>query len=255
MVAETQRDIRIKKLLQHIKKTNRLHLKEAANYLNVSEMTIRRDLSKPSPVVLLGGYIVIDPHINPVTSYFVAEQKSRNIEGKRHVGQLAAAMINTHDMVFFDCGTTSPYVIEAISDDLIFTGICCSLNTFLALQEKPHCRVILCGGEFKQNNASFIPLSHYNILNHICPDKAFISAAGISLDHGITCFNLEETLIKNQVINASQQNILIIDNTKFDKVRPAKFGKLTKINTVVTNEAPSNKYIQYFSQNNIQLIY
>ncbi len=254
-MAETQRDVRVKKLFQYVKKANRLHLKEAAHLLDVSEMTIRRDLSEPASVVLLGGYIVIDPQINPISRYFVAEQKARNISEKRYIGQLAAAMINAHDMVFFDCGTTSPYIIEAIPDDLIFTGICYSLNTFLALQDKRQCRVILCGGEFKKNNAMFIPLNQPNMLNNFCPDKSFISAAGITLTHGITCFNLEEVPIKNQLIDSSQQNILIIDDTKFNKIRPAKFGELTKLHKVITNKAPSDKFIKFFSQQNIQLIY
>jgi DeoR family deoxyribose operon repressor len=51
-------------------------------------------------------------------------------------------------MAFFDCGTTTPWIIDAIDDALPFTGVCYSLNTFLALQEKPQCRAILCGGSF-----------------------------------------------------------------------------------------------------------
>jgi DeoR/GlpR family transcriptional regulator of sugar metabolism len=37
--------------------------------------------------------------------------------------------------------------------------VCYSLNTFLALREKPECRVILCGGEFHASNAISNPES------------------------------------------------------------------------------------------------
>jgi DeoR family deoxyribose operon repressor len=58
---ETRRDDRIAQLLQALKRSDKLHLK-AANLLGVSEMTIRRDLNSDSaPVVLLGGYIVLEP--------------------------------------------------------------------------------------------------------------------------------------------------------------------------------------------------
>ncbi len=43
-------------------KTDRIHLKDAARMLEVSVMTIRRDLSRdddPLPLTLLGGYIVM----------------------------------------------------------------------------------------------------------------------------------------------------------------------------------------------------
>lgn len=55
---ETRREERIGQLLQELKRSDKLHLKDAAALLGVSEMTIRRDLNNHSaPVVLLGGYI------------------------------------------------------------------------------------------------------------------------------------------------------------------------------------------------------
>ncbi|EMQ5349043.1 TPA: DeoR family transcriptional regulator, partial [Escherichia coli] len=54
---ETRREERIGQLLQELKRSDKLHLKDAAALLGVSEMTIRRDLNNHSaPVVLLGGY-------------------------------------------------------------------------------------------------------------------------------------------------------------------------------------------------------
>ena len=70
-------------------------------------------------------------------------------------GESRAAGASDH---LFDCGTTTPWIIEAIDNELPFTAICYSLNTFLVLQEKPQCRVILCGGEFHASNAIFKPL-------------------------------------------------------------------------------------------------
>ncbi|MDS0509704.1 DeoR family transcriptional regulator, partial [Klebsiella pneumoniae] len=42
---ETRRDERISQLIQALKRSDKLHLKEAASLLGVSEMTIRRDLN------------------------------------------------------------------------------------------------------------------------------------------------------------------------------------------------------------------
>ena len=55
---ETRREERIGQLLQELKRSDKLHLKDAAALLGVSEMTIRRDLNNHSaPVVLLGGLL------------------------------------------------------------------------------------------------------------------------------------------------------------------------------------------------------
>lgn len=59
---ETKQKERIRRLMELLKKTDRIHLKDAARMLEVSVMTIRRDLSQdddPLPLTLLGGYIVM----------------------------------------------------------------------------------------------------------------------------------------------------------------------------------------------------
>lgn len=149
---ETRRDERMGQLIQALKRSDKLHLKEAAALLGVSEMTIRRDLNSESgPVVLLGGYVVLEPRSVP--HYLLSDQKTRLVDEKKLAARHAAKLLKAHQMAFFDCGTTTPWIIDAIDNELPFTAVCYSLNTFLALQEKPHCRPILCGGEFHASNA------------------------------------------------------------------------------------------------------
>jgi DeoR family deoxyribose operon repressor len=136
--------------------------------------------------------------------------------------------VQPHQTLFFDCGTTTPWIIEAIDSTVPFTAVCYSLNTFLALQEKPACRVILCGGEFHASNAIFKPLNIQDTLSNVCPDIAFYSAAGVNVKQGATCFNLEELPVKQWALNAAQQHELVVDHSKFGKVRPARMGELSR---------------------------
>jgi DeoR family deoxyribose operon repressor len=252
---EKRREERIQKLIQLLKEVDKLHLRDAAQALNVSEMTIRRDLSAGSSVlILLGGYIVSDPKMVNVNNYFVDEQKFKNVEEKRYIGQLAARLVAENEVVFFDSGTTVPFIIEHIPDDLPFTGVCYSLNTFLALQEKPHCKVILCGGEFKTSSYIFTTVGGHNELDFIHPNKAFISAAGLSLDQGVTTFILDEVKLKMQAMAASQNAILVADRYKFDQVRVGKFGELSSFKQLVTDSMPEKKYRRYFASQKIEII-
>lgn len=102
--------------------------------------------------------------------------------------------------------------------------MCYSLNTFLALQEKPLCRAILCGGEFHASNAIFLPLSLQDTLSHLSPDIAYYSAAGIDCEQGATCYNLEELPVKHWAMNNARYHVLVVDHSKFGKVRPARMG-------------------------------
>lgn len=99
---ETRRDERIGRLAQALKKTDKLHLKDAAQLLGVSEMTVRRDLNADSTsVMLLGGYVVSDLKNNGVTNYFVSDQQSKHVREKQAIGTAAAYLVEANDTVFF----------------------------------------------------------------------------------------------------------------------------------------------------------
>lgn len=245
---ETRRDERVNKLAQALKRIDKIHLKDAAQLLGVSEMTIRRDLNEqPTSVVLLGGYIVSDLR-NSQGHYFVSDQQSQNVSKKQRLGQLAAALIQENDTVFFDCGTTMPYVIDAVADNLPFTAICCAMNTFLALKEKNACHVILSGGEFHADNAIFTPVGQNHVLDDICPSLAFISAAGIDAQQGATCYNLNELQMKHHALQRAQRKVLLADSSKFGKVLPARIGELSLFDMLISDSAPPSELAQLLNQ-------
>lgn len=248
----SKREERLLQLVELVDKSTNLHVKDAAQYLNVSEMTIRRDINDSNgfPLCLLGGYIIRNQDSNQFSNYLVLEQQQRHIDEKSHIGRLAANLVKTNDIVFFDCGTTIPYIIENIPEHLKFTAVCYSLNVFLTLQKHKNCKVILCGGQFELNNAIFTPIIESSPLDIICPSKSFISAAGISAK-GITCFNLNEVNWKIKAMRKSNLNILVADNSKFDKLKAAYFGKLSDFDILISN-CISDKYLTYCQQNGIE---
>ncbi|WLI78481.1 DNA-binding transcriptional repressor DeoR [Kosakonia sp. H02] len=251
---ETRRDERISQLLAALKRSDKLHLKEAATLLGVSEMTIRRDLSANSaPVVLLGGYIVLEPR--SASHYLLSDQKNRLVDEKRRAATLAASLLQPHQMAFFDCGTTTPWIIDAIPHDLPFTGVCYSLNTFLALQEKKLCRAILCGGEFHASNAIFKPLNFNETLSNLRPDIAFYSAAGVHAQQGVTCFNLEELPVKHWAMASAQYHVLVVDHSKFGKVRAACMGPLNQFDVIVSDCRPDDDLLSAVKSQSITLMY
>lgn len=252
---ETQPQKRINGLIEILKTTDKIHLKEAAERLAVSEMTIRRDINNlPTSLIVLGGYIV-DEARHSIARYFVSDQQDKQVEEKNDIAKLVSQLVNENDTIFFDCGTTMPFIINAIDNEISFTAICYSLNAFLALQNKPKCKIILCGGHYQLNNAIFTSVNQHNQLDSICPNKAFISAAGIDLQQGVTCYHFDELSMKHQAMKKSGQNILIADHTKFGQIKPAFISELTLFDQVITDKLPDERFISFFAENNISLIY
>ena len=121
-------------------------------------MTLRRDLNTEGcPLVLLGGHIVRDPKNYHETNYLIFEQETKNLKEKMVAGKLAADLVENGDVIFFDCGSSIPFIASQISSEIKFTALCCSLNTFTILKEKSHCEVILAGGIYSNHNSFLHP--------------------------------------------------------------------------------------------------
>ncbi|MDG6095084.1 DNA-binding transcriptional repressor DeoR [Acetobacter sp. AN02] len=237
---EKRRTARLSRIRQALVDHKAVHLKEMAADLGVSEMTLRRDLGEvEEEVIVLGGYITSRYETPP---YYVAEQSGQQMEEKRKIAQIAASFVREGDTVFLDCGTTTPFVADAIPDDMHFTAICNSLNVLLALQRKPECTVILCGGRLHRRNLVFENPAEVSVLQGLRISRAFLSAAGIDTFCGVTCFNTEEVPVKRQVLARAQKRFLLADHTKFDVVRPAHFADLSDFHTIITNRPLPEAY-------------
>lgn len=190
---ETKQKERIRRLMELLKKTDRIHLKDAARMLEVSVMTIRRDLSQendePLPLTLLGGYVVMvnkpsSPSVTPALATKPAHHRD-----DLPIAILAAGLVSENDLVFFDNGSEMPLVINMIPDDITFTGICYSHRVFMALNEKPNATAILCGGTYRAKSDAFtipaIPRRWIHSIRGKClsPPAAFtniLASAGLT---------------------------------------------------------------------------
>lgn len=211
-----------------------VHLRDMAGLLGVSEMTVRRDLvDNAHGLRLLGGHVTRSGAPEP--DYQVAEQDQRNIAEKRQIGVLAARLVRPGDTIFIDCGTTTPFIIDALPEELEFTALCNSLNVLLKLQQKPNCTVILCGGILDRRNMVFESRAEAGIIDGIRVAWAFISAAGVNAAHGVTCYNLNEVEVKRRVMARAQTCVLVADHTKFEQVRAAHFADLADFQRVISD--------------------
>lgn len=236
---------RIQKLEFLLKQMDKIHLRDAADILNVSEMTIRRDLNTHTgSILLLGGYIVKDLQKSNENSYQIFEQESKHIAEKMHIGRIAAEMVEEGDVIFFDCGSTIPFIASQIDSSIKFTALCCSINTFMVLQEKPNCELILCGGNYSRHNSFLTPIQLSNELNAICTNKSFISAAGVDAKQGVTCFNFEEAKTKQKAMAKSKQSILVFDHSKVNKIQQAYVADIGQFDLLISDQQLPTEFEQ-----------
>ena len=106
-----------------------LHLRQAAELLGVSEMTVRRDIAEhPDQFAYFGGHIMSPAQVEGNTRYEIATAADSHAAAKREACVHAARHIRPDETIFVDCGTTLLHLIELIPDDCRVTAICYALN-------------------------------------------------------------------------------------------------------------------------------
>lgn len=252
---ETKQKERIRRLMALLKKTDRIHLKDAARMLEVSVMTIRRDLNQEDmdlPLSLLGGYIVM---VNkPASSLPAAAPVKKSQQGELAIAELAAGLVSEHDVVFFDNGSEMPLVISMIPDEMTFTGICYSHQVFIALNQKPNATAILCGGTYRPKSDAFYDPNNPSPLDSLNPRKVFISASGIHTHFGVSWFNPDDLMTKQKAVRRGLRKVVLARHSLFDEVAPASIGPLSTFDILISDRRIPPEYESQCRDGSVKII-
>lgn len=230
---------RIDILITFLDQRGPIHLKQAADMLQVSEMTVRRDIAASrGSLAFYGGYIAPVKDYG-ATSYAMNTEEDRNAAKKAVAGRAAAALVENGDTIFIDCGTTTPHVAKALPEDLELTVVCYSLNIANIVCHNENWRVIMLGGIFYPNTQVFKSAPGLSLLDQVAITKAFVSAGGVHEKSGLTCSNFYEVEVKQAVMRATVARYLVVDSTKFSLVKPAFFAPLAEAGTIITDALPA----------------
>jgi DeoR family deoxyribose operon repressor len=244
--ATDARGLRLRQLRLAVEKGGTVPLKHAAKLLNVSEMTIRRDLAAPgATLVCLGGYIM-DTRIPTAAKYALEQERDQHAQHKLSACRHAAKLVNDGDTLFIDCGTTMPHLAENLPRDLALTVVCYSMNVATIITERPNTQVIMLGGVYHASSASFYSDEALQYLKTLGLNKAFISAGGVHPTRGASCSNFYEVPVKQAAIASAIESILVIDESKLARLKPAFFAGLDAFTSIVVGGSIGNDVRKQF---------
>ncbi|MCF8482231.1 MAG: DeoR/GlpR family DNA-binding transcription regulator [Rhodospirillum sp.] len=216
-----------------------LRLKDAADMLGVSEMTVRRDIgASQDRFTYLGGHITLESNNPGGMGYILNKERASNADKKRAACQAAATLIRPHDTLFIDCGTTTPHLASLLPSNSGLTVVCYAMNVAEIICKKPGIRVILLGGLYHESSASFSSPEALETLSQMGINKAFISAGGLHRERGVSCSNFHEVAIKQLAMANAESKILVVDSTKFGVVKPVFFSDTKVYDTICVDNTP-----------------
>ncbi|WP_186374821.1 DeoR/GlpR family DNA-binding transcription regulator [Yersinia similis] len=234
MIPEQRRDF----IYRYVHEQNVASFMDLAELMNVSHMTVRRDiqiLEAEGKVVAINGGVKLNNMLKLELAY--GEKASLNHKLKQNIGALAAMLIEPGQTLYLDAGTTLFEVAKAVAASNCF-NLTVVTNDFTIcgyLMDMPHISLYHTGGLVDRRNRSCLGNSAANFLNTINIDVAFLSSSSWDIERGMSTPSEGKAMVKASVMRVSRRNILVSDSSKFGKYGMFPICKLQALTDIISD--------------------
>jgi len=243
-------------ILENLRSAGRVYVKDLAQELDVTEVTIRRDLTFLQKKALLqktyGGAIpVAAPEMNVPVRY----RQTRNLKAKQIIGKLAGGLVKDGDIIYLEAGSTCYEIIPYLQDKRDLTVIVNSLYLMARLHEMTAHKIIIVGGRYRPDRMDMVGPTAENAIAQLGGFRAFTGADDITIDAGISGADVVTVGFARLVLKKASEVIFVGDHTKFDRPALYKIADIDELDYIVTDTAPSAAWHKTGKDKNIKLIY
>lgn len=246
------------RILEYISNNESINTNELAEKLNISPLTLRRDLQALDDdglIVRYYGGAKLATTINTDNKVNLQENTADSIYNKkRHLlAKYAADLIEDGDTIFINSSSTALLILEYLENKRVYVVT----NNGKALQSTigPNIELVLTGGQVYERKQSLIGEFATYILSKITANKCFLGVSGITFDSGISTSVLEETLINHEMINRCSGPVYVLaDSSKVGKHHNFSSGDINEISHLITDSDIKESDIYEFQDRGVTVI-
>ena len=239
-------------ILRILAETPGIRVPELAQQLDVSEGTIRNDLTALEEEHLVrrvrGGAVLTERPLNGAAKASTVA----NMNAKQRIAHWAAEMVDEGDAIWLDAGTTGQLMVPHLQDRSL-TVVTNGLRVALALAEQNKHTVILVGGRVGQDGFYTVGTPNEPLLETLHLNTAFISGVGFTLDRGLTVRDFEDAQLKEKVVAAANRVVALVDSAKMGQQGLIPFASAAQLSHLVTDSQVSAEFVQQIRQAQINL--
>jgi DeoR family transcriptional regulator of aga operon len=224
-------------ILAMLQRDGRVLVSELSESLDISPITIRKDLDNLGANGLLqrthGG--ALSPPGSTMLDPSIGEKEQHQIKEKQRIAAAAVKLVKNGQCVLLDSGTTVTAIARALRQFSSLTIITNAVNIAAELSDTDF-EIILTGGTLRKNSFSLVGPMAEDMLTQIRADIFFLAVDGFDPKIGITTPNLLESRVNRAMVHASRKVVAVCDSTKFSRSSMALIVPPTDIHTVITDD-------------------
>jgi DeoR/GlpR family transcriptional regulator of sugar metabolism len=244
---------RHKRILDELRVKPAVRVLEVARRLGVHVQTIRRDLDELHSGGKIsrtyGGAILVSANIEPSI-----DERDRLLIGERtRIGQRAAQLIESGEVVMIDVGSTTSHFARCLAlrgcELRLITN---SWRVVASVAREPHVRTVLCPGEYSQRQGGVAGPDTTEYLHKYHADKAVLSVGGLAAD-GLYEYEPDFASVKRAMLEHAETRILLVDHSKFGRKVMTRVCGLEMIEHLVVDRLPDGDMLEALEAARVRL--
>lgn len=247
---------RIMVIRQKVQAEKKISVVDLSRICNVTEETIRRDLDKletEGVVTRVHGGAIWNEGAQKEGVHFY-RRMSKHLKEKQEIARKATGLFEGKNTIVADSSTTVVEALKLLPNSTDITVVTNSTEIFREFQQSA-INFISTGGEYNKKSCSLQgQLAKTNIAKYNV-SLALISCKGVSIEKGVQDTNESEAEIKKAMLAQADEVALLVDSSKFDQSAFVSLIGLDKVNYIITDSRPSEDWVTYCEDHEIQLIY
>jgi DeoR/GlpR family transcriptional regulator of sugar metabolism len=246
LLAEQRRAL----ILDEVRRRGGVRVNELTRKLNVSDMTVRRDLdalAHQGVVEKVHGGAVPVAEASTHEPGFEAKSGLEQ-SAKEAIARAAASMVQPGSAIALSGGTTTfalAHHLLDVPDLTVVTNSVRVADVFHAGQRRAGAgaqsasrpgaaTVVLTGGVRTPSDSLVGPVAD-RAIRSLHFDLLFLGVHGLSVEAGLSTPNLAEAETNRQFVRSARRVVVIADHTKWGTVGLSSFATLEEVSTLVTD--------------------
>ncbi|MDS6633154.1 DeoR/GlpR family DNA-binding transcription regulator [Klebsiella michiganensis] len=152
-----------------------------------------------------------------------------------------------------DCGTTPLALAHFIFDKKIMV-ITNSIPVVNLLKGRKNIKLIVAPGEYEDASQGMVSFSTADFFRHIHADKVFLSTQGVNDLGELTVPEMTDAHVKQALMRAGRQKILLADSSKFGQTFLAGHARLADLDLVISQTGLSPDILSLMQTQNVPLL-
>ena len=212
---------------------------ELSNELNVSEMTVRRDLEKlekDGDLLRVHGGVISKKSATTTEEKPFEETRSKEIRAKKQIAKAAATLVNPGNAIALLGGSSVYALAEELLEHSNLTIVTNSIPVSNLFANSPNrgITVYLSGGS-RTPTDSLIGNLAVGTFSQFNFDMVFQGSIGVDVNAGFSAPSLAEAETNRAIMRQANRSVMLVDHTKWGVKGFSSFASISEVDVIVVD--------------------